>query len=356
MQRAVGVLNGMESEGLCRYNDGFRQISRTLNQHTYWNLHNSTKYQFSYITSKLKNPVDAKISTQLRRMGMAVACGLGVAYTGGNQAEISGGSLNERNWMGLPTSELKYLAKDTRDLLEGMGISMDEQFIKQFDLQNTDYHVENSTLRIKGKNDSPYVNMKIAGPEIMLLEGEDLTIFFEAKALEGYHDLEAPNRVPRKINIKVNGEPLSVLPGETPQDIAMHNELAGFMGTPGFTPMNFYFRNVGQTDKPLKITLEVEEQGEFAIRNFTAHAAPCTMAREFDNAVVLINPSYNEHRFDLEKLFPEVKELHRINAVEADQIYTRDKKKIAAYNNGEKIEDLSDVQVPSLNAVFLVKQ
>lgn len=350
MQRAVGVLNGMESEGLCRYNDGFRQITRTLNQHTYWNLHNSTKYQFSYITTKLKNPVDAEISTQLKRMGMGVACGLGVAYTESNQPEVYGGSLNERNWMGLPVSELKYLAKDTRDLFDGTGISMDDQFIMQFDLEDTDYKVENSTLLIKGKNESPYVNMSIAGPEIMLPEGEDLMVCFEAKALEGYYDLEAPNRVPRKINIKVNGEPLSVLPRETSKDIAMHNNLAGFMGTPGFTPMNFYFRNIGRADIPVKIILEVEEQGEFAIRNFTAHAAPCTMARAFENAVVLINPSYDDHVFNLKDLFPASSNLKRIQAV------NKENHEISPYNNGEKIEDLSAVHVPGLNALFLIKE
>lgn len=356
MQRAVGVLNGMESEGLCRYNDGFRQISRTLNQHTYWNLHNSVKYQFSYITSKLRNPVDQDISTQLRRMGMGVACGLGVAYTSDNQPEVYGGILNQRNWMGLPVSELKYIAKDAPDLFTGAGIEMDDSFIEQFDLEDTDYRVEDNILFIKGTNEKPYMDMRIAGPEIMLPEGGDLIIFFEAKALEGYYDLEEPNSVPRKINIIVNGNPLKTLPGETPQDIAMHNNLAGFMGTPGYTPLNFYFRNIGRRDEPVKITLEVEEQGEFAIRNFIAHNAPCTMAREFENAVVLINPSYDEHRFDLKKLFPDVNELHRIKAVEGDQTYSRDNKESVAYNNGEKIDDLSVVTVPGLNAIFLLKE
>lgn len=356
MQRAVGALNGMESEGLCRYNDGFRQISRTLNQHTYWNLHNSTKYKFSYITSKLRNPVDQEISTQLRRMGMGVACGLGVAYTTGNQAEVYGGNLNERNWMGQPVSELKYMAKDSPDLFNGTGISMSDEFIDQFDLEDKDYRVEENTLFIKGTDEKPYIDMSIEGPEIMLPEGGDLIVFFEVKALKGFHDLEGPNRVPRKINIKVNGTPVSTLPGETPQDIEMHNDLAGFMGTPGFTPVNFYFRNIGHADEPVKIKLEVEEQGEFAIRNFTAHNAPCIMAREFENAVVLINPSYDEHNFDLKKIFPELNGLRRIKADERDQSGSRNYQKVLSYNNGHKIDDLTAVKVPGLNALFLLKE
>ncbi|MFC2116432.1 hypothetical protein ACFLTU_08140 [Bacteroidota bacterium] len=355
MQRAVGTLNGMESEGMCRYNDGFRQISRTLNQHTYWSLHNNTKYQFSYITSKLRNPVDLEISAQLRRMGLGVACGLGVAYTTDNQPEVNGGSLNERNWMGLPVSELKYTAKDTPDLFKGAGIDMGDQFIEQFDLENTDYSVENHALFIKGTNEKPYVDLNIAGPEIMLPEGRDLIIFFEAKALEGYHDLEEPNSVPRKINIRVDRKPLSTLPRETSEMIAMHNDLAGFMGTQGYTPLNYYFRNIGRGDEPVRITLEIEEQGAFAIRNFTAHSAPCTMAREFENALVLINPSYDEHNFDLGKIFPDLKDLRRIKAGESAIARRKDYYEILKYNNGEKIYDLSAVTVPGLNALFLIK-
>jgi len=284
-----------------------------------------------------------------------VACGLLVAYTGDIEPEVSGGILNERNWMGLPVSELKYTAKNTPDLFEGAGISMDDHFIDHFDLKETDYRVDDNTLFISGKNEDPYKDLIIPGPEIMLKEGEDLIIFFEAKALEGFHDLEAPNRVPRKINIKVNAEPISTLPGETPQDIAMHNDLAGFMGTPGFTPLNFYFRKIGRGNEPVKITLEVEEQGEFAIRNFTAHAASCAMAREFENAIVLINPSYDDHSFDLGKIFPDFSGFCRILAEESDNKGEMAVQAVADYNNGKKINDLTEVKVPGLNALFLIK-
>jgi hypothetical protein len=136
----------------------------------------------------------------------------------------------------------------------------------------------------------------------------------------------------------------------------MHNDLAGFMGTPGFTPLNFYFRNIGSADTPVKITVEVEEQGEFAIRNFTAHSGPCTMAREFENGVVLINPSYDEYSFNLDQLFPDLNGVRRIQALEKDIERSRDKQEVLSYNNGEKINNLSNVKVPGLNALFLIKE
>jgi hypothetical protein len=355
-QRAVGVLNGMESEGLCRPNDGYRQISRTLNQHVYWNMYNNAKYKFSYITTKLRHPEDLEMATQLRRLGLGVACCLGVAYTDSNQPEVNGGTLNRPGWLGQPLSEMIFPAMAAEDLLAGSGVSMEEQLLSQFNFNGAEYNVREGVLYVKGTDDRRFVDMKIPGPEIMLPESGDLIVFLEAKAMEGYIDLEEGNRVPRKINIRVDGTPSFILPGETSQMVAMHNDLAGFMGTPGFTPMSFYFRKVGRSDRPVRITFEVEEQGAFAIRNLTAHSAASTVAREFENGVVLVNPSYDEQSFDLVNLFSGNYSYRRILVEEggADHLYDAHEE-VIEYNNGEKITDPSKVVVPGLNALFLEK-
>jgi hypothetical protein len=352
MQRAVGILNGMETEGLARPNDGYRQISRTINQHTYWNIYNTTKYKFSYITSKLNFPADEEISSQLQRMGLGLASILGVAYTvkpSENFPEVYGGVLNKANWLGKPVGDMQFPAKKEADLLGGKGIAMESQLINQFNFENTEYREDDAVLYVKGTNEDRRNDLKLEGPELILPKG-DLIVFFEAKDIDGFFDIKTHSRIPRKINLKINGRPVDVRQGETEQSIRFQNELAGFMGPSGFTPMSFYFRNVGNEDSPIKIIFEIEEQGEFAIKNLSAHNASSVIAREFENGIVLMNPSYEAYDFNLTKIFPKIGELSRI------KVNPNNNNKSKEYNDGTQIKDVSRVNVPGLNALFLIKK
>jgi hypothetical protein len=325
-------------------------------------MYNDAKYKFSTITSKLNNDVDRKLSTQLHRMGIALTSCLGIVYAYGTTMilpEAEGGDLMKPNWLGQPVSEMIIPARQTPDLLNGAGIIMSRDLLNKFDFSSADYRVEDNTIFVKGKgkNNTPYEDFEIPGPDITLPQDGDLIVFLEAKAIDGYHDLRPEDRVPRKINIRINGTPSYTLPGETPQMIAMQNDLAGFMGTPGFTPLNFYFRKVGREGIPVKLTIEVEEQGEFAIRNISVHSAPLTLAREFENGVVLVNTSYDDFNFNLQKLFPGNKKYRRIRVVKPESGSPDGNfEEISAYNNGEKITDPSKVPVPGLNALFLIKE
>lgn len=356
MQRAVGLFNGMETEGLCRWNDGYRQISRTINQHTYWNMHNSAKYQFSYITSKLSHPDDQKLSTQLHRMGMALSCCLGVAYAYSAPLyipEASGGTLNKPNWLGEPVSELKYTAKETPDLLKGAGVEMNKELVNKFDLSDVDYKLVDNTLYISGKGSDVYEEIIVPGPEITIPSG-DLIVFFEAKAIKGFADLPEDGQIPRKINIRLEGLP--EYPTEPLNTHELHNDLSGFMGTKGFTPQMFYFRNVGNIENAIKMIFEAEEQGEFAIRNLRVHNAPATMVREFENGIVMVNPSLQAYYFNLKSLYPRLDKYRRIK-IDPSKTENLDGDfiEVSSYNNGEKIKNTSKITVPALNALFLIK-
>lgn len=356
MQRAVGILNGMETEGLCRPNDGYRQISRTINQQTYWSKFNTTKYQFSYITSKLRHPDDMKIEAQLNRMGIGLACCLGVSYAYSPPLyipEIFGGELNRTNWLGKPTSELKYTALETPNLLNNFGSVIDETALKQFDFHDANYLLKDNTLFIEGTGQNVYEDLIVTGPELKIPSG-DLMVLFEAKAIQGFVDLDKDSRIPRKINIKIEG-----MPESSPEPMNSHlfnNDLAGYMGIAGFTTQMFYFRNVGNTGKPLRIIFEAEEQGEFAIRNIRVHNAPATMAREFEHGIVLVNPSFDAFDFNLKNLFPEQKNYRRIKIDGSNIKYLGGSfNEISSYNNGDSISNISKVTVPGLNALFLIK-
>jgi len=356
MQRAVGILNGMETEGLCRWNDGYRQISRTINQHVYWNMYNDTKYQFSYITSKLRNPNDAKISTQLHRMGMGLTACLGITYAYSTPLfipEAVGGELNQINWLGKSLGNMKYTFSDTPDLLKDSGLSFNKELVAKFNFEKADYQVIDNALHITGQSEDVHKKMVIPGPEIEIAEG-DLVIYFEAKAIKGFNELGEDNLIPRKINVKMNG--LKELPVEPMNSHKLYNELAGFMGTKDFTPQMFYFRNAGGSKEKLKIVLEAEEQGEFAIRNLRVYNAPCGIYREFENGAVLVNPSLSSINFDLEKLSGNEIHYKRLNALlPSEGQLDGSLKEVMEYNNGEDIKDNNEVAVPALNALFLIK-
>ncbi|WP_242085534.1 hypothetical protein [Aestuariivivens sediminis] len=355
MQRAVGILNGMETEGLCRYNDGYRQISRTINQHLYWNRNNTTKYQFSYITSKLRHPDDAKISTQLHRMGMALSSCLGVTYAYSAPLfipEAVGGTLNQINWLGNPLGEMHYTFAQTPDLLQGSGLHFNKEWLAQFNFKKAHYQVKDHALHITGKSEDAYENLVIPGPEIELAEG-DLVVVFEAKAMEGLKDLDQGSLIPRKINVKLEGLP--EFPAEPMNTHRLYNDLAGFMGTAKFTPQMFYFRNAGGSGNKLRIILEAQEQGEFAIRNLKVYNAPCGIYRAFENGVVLVNPSLGPLEFDLKSISGHDTPYRRLKAAPPTEgILDGPLHEVMEYNNGEVIKT-NEVTVPGLNALFLIR-
>ena len=290
MQCAVGILNGVETEGLCRPNDGYRQISRTINQHTYWKSYNNTKYKFRYITSKLRNAEDMKMVPQLRRLGLGIASCLEAAYTG------SPNTYGQNNWLGQPESPLIFISKSAPDLLNGRGTTIQPDICMAFDPGSAEITVSNNSIHIKGTENNPRSDMIVKGPEVSISDG-DILIFFEAKAIEGLVDFNTEDRIPRKIDVSL--EDYEEATGEADNlEIRLNNNLSGFIGTKGFTPLCFYFRNVGHSNKPVRFIMNIEEQGEIEIKNLTIHNAPLVMYREFQNGMVFLNASKDDYTLD----------------------------------------------------------
>ncbi|MGE4489969.1 MAG: hypothetical protein AB7E95_10550, partial [Kiritimatiellales bacterium] len=90
-QQAVGVLDGIESEGLVQHNDGFRGFSRTVNTHLYWRQNNTRQHDFRYIVLKLMDANDEARGDQLRRFATATACCLEAFVTGTSAPFLPGG-------------------------------------------------------------------------------------------------------------------------------------------------------------------------------------------------------------------------------------------------------------------------
>jgi hypothetical protein len=362
-QRAVGTFNGMESEGLCAPNDAWRMYARTLNTHTYWNLHNNAKYQYSYITTKMLHPEDEKIRPQLYRMGVATACVLGVSYCGPGDAgrtdglpmiaEMHRGEAEETNWLGQPTGPMVMLPQRSPDLLAGKGHPFAREFVDGLETKRCTVSLDaDGSLTVQGTGSNPYETMEVTLRGIPVTEG-DLTIAFEALAVAPLQGFARDDRIPRLITLQADGLP--AYSGQRGR-LSMYNDIMACMGTPGFTPQCGYFRRAGQGRGTVDLTFIFEDQGACSLRNLTMHNAPMAIVRDFEKGVVLVNASEETVTFDLPSLLPALRgaELRRIKADPAAYTKSPEVEAMLSYNDGRR-EEPARVTVPPLDGLFLLK-
>lgn len=340
-QRAVGVFDGVESEGLVRHNDSFRGFSKTINVFSYWAENNPTKYPMANFVPKIMNPVDKNNAEKYVRLCTATATCLGAAI---NTApilspdevsdEMKGGKLNKPFWLGKPLGKMHNFGLEGKDLLSGEGVRMDDTFVAQWNTQNCFQQSSQGVMKVSGDNKNSFRNnCKLEMSEFKVPEEvNDITVTFEIKALEGLRNMDS--LVPRMVYLKVGGLP--DYEGNT-QLNDMYNDMWGLCAQHGYSQMTFYYRNVAGCK--LNIALDVEGQGDFSIRNFRINASAGAIARAFENGIVLVNPSLKDYTFELSK-------------ISGSKGYKRiDGKKWP--NSGQKVGE--KVTLESLDAIFLIK-
>ncbi len=361
-QRAVGIFNGMESEGLCMPNDGWRKIADTINTQRYWAQHGNAKYSYSYITSKLKHPEDEKIADQLYRVGLGTACALGVSYTGASLprrkddlpmiAEMHRGHADKANWLGQPIGDMVMLPKHSPDIFNAAGAPFLPPIAEKIEASNCKVTVEaDGSLLIEGTSSNPYDSMSVTFPAINV-PSDDLTIFFEALAVDPLAGYAREERIPRQINVHASGMP--EVPSDQVGGRQMYNDIMALMGTAGWQENCAYFRGAGKGKGTIKITLQIENQGKCRLRNLTAHNYPMGIAREFEHGVVVVNASQQPVAFNLAALFPNSwkKGLWRIKANPEDYVPSKATSRMLKINNGRKME-IAMVTLPPLEGFFL---
>lgn len=348
-QRAVGILNGLESEGPVEPKDGYRGFSRMVNIHTYWDQYNTTPYEFRYIVLKFRNEADAKNQINLARLAMGSAACLGAATTNllDNRSyrapELVMGEADKSMWLGKPEGEMIRLARRSSDMLNGDGRKMPPDFFQAIKVKNCRITDNNDgELSISGIAENAMEKCTITLPPIDVPEG-DVVVYLEVKSEDALVGLETTDRVPRLVRLRVDKLP----DYERGKNNKYYGDLWGFAGTAGYSTLSFYYRRAGE--KKLTFTIEVEEQGAFKLRNISVHNAPAALAREFENGVVLVNPAFDIIQFDLRELFPYKGEYRRIKA-KADQI-----DEVRKYNDGSLVTNPYMVKVPPLNSLFLIK-
>lgn len=280
-QQAVGVLDGIESEGLVQHNDGFRGFSRTINTHLYWQQNNSRSNDFRYVALKLMNQNDEARGDQLRRFATATACCLG-AFVTGTSAPFLPAGFSEPGSLGFPASGLIRPAQCSPDILAETDL---------FSLLSGDNCVitrESGQLIITAESGGDSLQPMAVTLKNLKLPPGDLTVFITMEALDPLEGFSFTDRVPRLVQAEFSKVPDY---GEGCRVNGFYSDLYGYIGTQNPSVLSFYLRRPNAGTEQMDITLKIEGRGRVALHAFTAHSAPDVLIRAFDHGIVAVNPA-----------------------------------------------------------------
>ncbi|BDS06299.1 hypothetical protein NT6N_13390 [Oceaniferula spumae] len=347
-QRAVGVLNGMESEGFPFHHDAFRSFSTPLNHFSYWKKFGEKKYPFNFSAVKYKEKADLPKATQYSRfaIGASVCADIfATRYMVEDKKrftpidELTAGVRNEPKWLGKALGPMIRVEDSAPDLFDGAAFT--KEFLSKVEVKDGSYTVDDKgVLRLNGNGKKSTDPIVLTIKDIPRPSG-DIVVSCDVKSESSLVPEVKNFDVPRYLTAKVDGLP------DYPNPIrnnSFFNNLGGTFGPLGFINQRFYFRDLG-AGKGDTITLHLtfENQGGVEFKSLQLLAASQAMAREFENGVILVNPSFDTYTFDLTKLFPNYTGGYRFI------------KGAQSPNNGEPITDATNVRVQSMDSLFLEK-
>lgn len=342
-QRAIGIFNGLESEGLVRHNDAFRGFSKTLNVFAYWMKNNPIDYKLAYIVPKIMNPVDQSKTDQYVRFCTATVTCLGASLAAIPTEkpeerlaidEIICGNQKKMYWLGKPIGEMQNLGFAGRDVLDNNGIILNKEYVEKIKAENCTFLIHNNEILVSGIDKKSFQNnCRITLPKIKIPEHvNDITLCLEAKAIE---PLKGMNKeIPRMMFVQISGLPDYE---KTEMLNKMYNSMWGLVGDSYFES-TFCYRKVG--GRELEISIEMEGQGDFAIKNIRIMDQTSAIIREFENGIVLANPSLSDYKFDLSPYSSS--KFRRIEGKEYP-------------NNGDLVDSTNGVVLGPCEGLFLVK-
>lgn len=265
-QRAVGLLNGIESEGWPNFRDPeLRQWSSGLNRQRYWNKFGQQP-RFSYFKlAEYLNRKNLKIipSQSARRLSVAAAILTGAAISPAHRPK----GLPFHKWpefrklskLGKPVGEILSLrASNSTDLInEGKASQL---LKKQLD-PTQQFAQRTSLVRFEEVSKSHPLCFEVD------VKG-NLTVELEAK-----------------VNSKVT------LPSWRPLLVAMSSESSGekrmgFLGQE-FFDVDFYFADFEKG----QVCISLDSASELLVKNLKIYSSSDIRYRSFENAVVIANPS-----------------------------------------------------------------
>lgn len=339
-QRAMHILNGIESEGFPHLRDlEMAEWSGGMNRHLYWDQ-NARPPVFNYINHKFIRP-DAEaddanrtpeVPFGIHRLSFAASVFTNAALCYSYRPESEGdelvgiwdeldkGTENVTGWLGKPLGPAVRVAERQPDLLGGAGES-GENLAKLLSGGDVEIMVDGATVKIAGtKPASSETTFRMAG---VRTNGPDLYVKLTARAAPRQ---PYPAEMARLLQVSVAGSPME--------------PIMTWVGQNEFTS-SFYFNSVSGNSVDLEFAIEGPES--LWLSGMTVHAHPDAIYRELEGGVVLANPSPRPYRFDLAQLFPG-RPLTRLQGSSKQDPQT---------NNGSPAS--GELVLPAKDALFLVE-
>ena len=324
-QRSLRYLNGMETEGFPELKDmEFNYWSTAINYHRFWD-NRSAMPRFHYGLMKyLRWAQPPEISDS--RLIMAGTTLHGAAVPIGRLPdkptyfvydEILGGHLDQKGWLGKPVGGARRIGLES-DILPVGGWNSGNARISQ----------NGKITRMERKSDK-VIDLRFSLGQVDH-PGGDMLVHLEVAAdhRKGY-----PAGYYRELFLELSGTL------EPPRHIQETSYASPVDQTP-FSPV-FYLKDVPQGSWNLDFIVEGGEP--IAISHVSVHAGSDLTVREYENGVVLANPSQAPRTFHLDELFPGER-FTRLRATDGQD---------ASVNTGSPVRET--LEVNGLDAIFLVK-
>ncbi len=303
-QRAFGILNGIESEGWPHLSDhAVRDWSGGLNRHFFWDM-NARPPVFNYINHKFNIPTDtpgvtkqADVPFGIHRLVFAVAAFTNAAicysYAPRNDAdgllgiwdEFRMGTENKLGWLGKPLGPAVRMAGRCPDLLKGSPISGD--FLRRASGDDVTFELQNGALKVAatdaGASEIRFhlKDVPCSGPDLFVL------VTARGKTMRDY-----PAEVARLMYVAAR---------PSGQQAERDTRFMTWVNGDDFDS-GFYFSDIESSKVDLEFTIEGPEP--LWISRVEVHAHPDVIYREFQNGLVVANPSPRPYVFDLGMLLP----------------------------------------------------
>ncbi len=304
-QRAFGILNGIESEGWPHLRDHqIHDWSGGLNRHFFWDK-NARPPVFNYINHKFNMPTDksgvvkrADVPFNIHRLVFAVGVftnsAICYSYSPANDPdglfgiwdEFRMGTANRLGWLGRPLGPAVRIATRQPDLLEGKGYPIDQNLEKLFRGDGIQFQCVKSGMLVTTKTEASNISFRLTN---VPTNGPDLFVRITVRG-EPMHDY--PPEVARLmyVGLSSQGRPAS-----------KNERFMTWVNGTNFDS-GFYFSNIKSSRVDLEFVVEGSEP--IWISRIQAYSHPDVMYREFENGLVIANPSPRPYVFNLDELFP----------------------------------------------------
>jgi hypothetical protein len=324
-QRAFGIINGSESEGWPDRQDyNIDNWSGGMNNMLFWDS-NSAPPKLSYMNHAYGRVNYAKIGAHHARLVMAASTLTSSIYVLSKAGppgtpssvlqfkpdpedefadiwdELVMGTERKLGWLGKPLGPAVRMARRERDELRRVGAPPNERLLTRLAGSGVTFTLQDGAVQVEPKTSE---NLRFELRDVPC-HGNELTVIVKARGepREGYPSEYARLMV---VSAEDKGLPFPSMPFPSMQlgSLRESNRFTSYVNHEEFTS-GFFFSDLEQNTVDLEFTVEGNER--IWLVGVEAYSHPDAMYREFENGLVLANPSDRSYEFDLAELLPNEK-------------------------------------------------